>query len=81
MDLRADLEPINWYIAQLKARIVSQRRAIDGYAQRGWPTDEGERLLGASLTALEQMTIRRTAALASRSIPRPDRSLDSGLRG
>jgi hypothetical protein len=81
MDLLADLEAINRYIAQLKNRVVLQRRAIDGYAQRGWPTDEAERMLGALLTSLEQMTLRRTAALASRSIPGPDRSLDSRLGG
>jgi hypothetical protein len=79
MDLLADFEAINRNIAQLKTRIVLQRRAIDGYTQRGWPTEEGERLLGAFLTSLEQMTIRRTAALASRPILRRDRSLDSRL--
>jgi hypothetical protein len=74
-----DLELMNLHISELEARIAIQRRAIDGYTAKGWPTDEGERLLGAFLTSLEQMTIRRGAALGRADQPMPaHRSLRSG---
>jgi hypothetical protein len=59
----ADLEKIDDHISELADRIAVQRETIEGYRSNGWPTDEGERLLGAFLTSLEQVAIRRADAV------------------
>jgi hypothetical protein len=55
-----DLEDIDDHISELTGRITAQQQVIEGYRSHGWSTDEGERLLGALLTSLEQVAIRRT---------------------
>jgi hypothetical protein len=55
-----DLENVDDHISELTGRIAAQRQVVEGYRSNGWPTDEGERLLGAFLTSLEQVAIQRT---------------------
>jgi hypothetical protein len=59
-----DLENINDHISELTGRIAVQRQVVEGYRSNGWPTDEGERLLEAFLTSLEQVAIQRTDVVA-----------------